>query len=207
MEAEWGEDAMDPLLPKAAVCDRHQDRPAGKLVAAGDGGGDCYLCEECFNAFVRGGPLPFLRHSPRIRRRGHLAATRRAPRRRVGAKSGENAEFLRSLFEHADISMVVIDETGKITAAAGPQGGVLGYTGEQRSGILDYVHPDDLSLAYSRLAEVTQEPEAQISLQIRARHSDGSIRLLAIQLTNRLADPVLRGLVIRSRDLTPRQVR
>src|ERR1700694_1992396 len=125
MEAEWGEDAMDPLLPKAAVCDRHQDRPAGKLVAAGDGGGDCYLCEECINAFLGGGPLPFIRHSPRIRRRGHIASTRRTPRRRVRTQSGSEADYLHALFAHADLSLVVIDESGKVMAATGPKGGVL----------------------------------------------------------------------------------
>jgi len=41
MNAPAGSDevATDPLLPQAAVCDRHQDRPA-RLVPATDGGGD-----------------------------------------------------------------------------------------------------------------------------------------------------------------------
>jgi PAS domain-containing protein len=204
VEAGSNADATDPLLPQAAVCDRHQDQPARRLVASGDGGGDCYLCEDCFRAFRAGGPLPFLRHSPRIRQRGPHEEPGRTPRRRARPKSVSEAEFLHALFAYADLSLVVIDESGKIIAAAGPRGGVLGHTETQRTGILDHVHPDDLSVAYARLAEVTQKPEAQATFQIRARHADGSTRLLAIQLTNRLSDPMLRGLVIRSRDLTPR---
>jgi PAS domain-containing protein len=193
--------ATDPLLPQAAVCDRHQDRPAQRLVPASDGAGDTYLCGECFAAFAAGGPLPFLRHSPRIRRR-RATARRRSIRRTAQEKTGSKAQFLRALFSHADISLVLIDETGKIITAVGPDGGVLGYSGRQRSGILDFVHPDDLSAAYAQLGEVTAKPGAQASVRIRATHADGSTRVLAVEITNRLEDPLLRGIVLRSRDVT-----
>jgi PAS domain-containing protein len=196
-------DATDPLLPRAAVCDRHQDRPAKKLVAAADGRGDCYLCGECFRAFGAGGPLPFLRHSPSIRRRPEVAVRRRVGRRRaLSGKPGAEARFLQALFAHADVSLVLVDEAGRIMAAAGPEGGVLGYAGRPRSGILDFVHPDDLSLAYARLAEVTEAPGEQNCFRIRAIHADGSTRQLEVTIVNRLDDPVLRGIVLRSRDLT-----
>jgi PAS domain-containing protein len=201
------EKGPDPLLPQVAVCDRHQDRPAHDLVVAPDGRGDCYLCGECFQAHLAGGQLPFLRHSPTIRRR----PTAHPPSRRRGAASKpargaaqaeEDAALLRSLFAHADVSLVLFDETGTILAAVGPDGGVLGHTGRPRSGILDHVHPDDLSLAYELLAEVGATPGKEVSFEIRAFHADGSIRTLAMLAVNRLDDPLLRGLVIRSRDVT-----
>ena len=51
---------LDPLLPQAAVCDRHLDRLARHLVEAPDGRGDSYLCPECFTAFASGRGLPVL---------------------------------------------------------------------------------------------------------------------------------------------------
>jgi PAS domain S-box-containing protein len=199
--ASFEEEAIDPLLPQAAVCDRHQDRPARRLVAAPDGAGDSYLCGECFAAFNAGGSLPFLRHSPRIRTR-QVTVRRRSLRRTAREKAGSKAQFLRALFAHADVSLALIDESGKIITAVGPDGGVLGYTGKQRSGILDFVHPDDLSSAYAQLEKVTRQPGGQATFQIRARHADGSTRLLAIEITNRLEDELLRGIVLRSRDVT-----
>jgi PAS domain-containing protein len=193
----------DPLLPRTAVCDRHQDRQAKKLVAAADGRGDCYLCLECFHDHGAGGPLPFLRHSPGIRRRAEIPVRRRVGRRRaISRKPGAEARFLQALFSHADISLVLIDDVGRIMAAAGPEGGVLGYVGRPRSGILDFVHPDDLSLAYSQLAEVSERPGQQATLRIRAIHADGSTRNLEVTVVNRLDDPLLRGIVLRSRDVT-----
>ena len=197
------ETITDSLLPRTAVCDRHQDQPAKNLVMAVDGRGDSYLCAECFHAFAAGGRLPFLRHSPGIRRRSEVVVRRRVGRRRaLSGKPGAEARFLQALFVHADISLVLIDEAGRILAAAGPEGGVLGYTGRPRSGILDFVHPDDLSLAYAQLAEVSERPGVQITLQIRAIHADGSTRKLEVMVANRLDDPVLRGIVLRSRDVT-----
>ena len=111
MRPSEDETATDPLLPRTAVCDRHQDRPAQKLVAAGDGRGDCYLCSDCLDAFNAGGPVPFLRHSPSIRRRADIPVRRRVGRRRaLSGKPGAEARFLQTLFAHADISLVLIDD-------------------------------------------------------------------------------------------------
>jgi hypothetical protein len=49
---------------------------------------------------------------------------------------------------------------------------------------------------------VTAKPGAQASVRIRATHADGSTRVLAVEITNRLEDPLLRGIVLRSRDVT-----
>ena len=197
------ETAADPLLPRTAVCDRHQDRPATSLVAATDGRGDCYLCGECFHAFGTGGPLPFLRHSPSIRHRTEIPVRRRVGRRRaLSGKPGAEARFLQALFAHADISLVLIDDVGQIMAAIGPEGGVLGYAGRPRSGILDFVHPDDLSLARAQLAEVRERPGEEATFRIRAIHADGSTRKLEVMVANLLDDPVLRGILLRSRDVT-----
>jgi hypothetical protein len=191
----------DPLLPQAAVCDRHLDRPALNLVPAPDGRGDSYLCPECFQAFIAGRGLPLLRHSPSIRRRRALGPNQRRRRRRAPEDAGLSSEdpvFLTRLFEFADVSVVLIDEEGKILAAVGPRRGVLGHV--DRAGILDLVHPEDLSLAYTKLAELLEHPGGDSEFQIRATPADGSVRTLDIHLFNRLDDPVLQGIVVRTRE-------
>src|SRR5438270_11724969 len=145
---------LDPLLPQAAVCDRHLDRLARHLVEAPDGRGDSYLCPECFTAFASGRGLPVLRHSPAIRQRRVLGPNQRRRRRRAPgtpADAPEDSAFLNRLFAFSDASVVLIDEGGKILAKVGPPGGILGYLDKARSGILDHIHPDDLSLAYAKL--------------------------------------------------------
>ena len=202
-EAREGEGrGADSLLPQAAVCDGHLERPAKHLVEAPDGRGDSYLCRECFHAFTSARVLPMLRHSPSIRRRRTLEPNQRRRRRRapVGDASNEDLALLTRLFAFADVSVVLIDEAGKILAAVGPPGGVLGYLDRVRTGILDHVHPEDLSIAYAKLAELVERPGGDASFRIRATHADGSARLLDIHFFNRLQDPVLQGIVVRTRE-------
>jgi hypothetical protein len=196
----------DSSLPEAAVCDEHQERPAGHLVAAPDGRGDSYLCEDCFRDYRQGRPLPLLRHSPAIRRRAATEPRRRKPASRWTRPSRgsgpleDDPAVLRALFGFAHESVALIDSRGAIRTAVGPPGGVLGHT--DRAGILQYVHPEDLSFAYDRLAEIAS-PGSEVSFEIRARHLDGSFRRLRIDAFNRLDDPVLGGLVVVSRLLEP----
>lgn len=173
------------------------------LVEAPDGRGDSYLCRECFRGFAKGRPLPVLRHSPSIRRRRALEPNERRRHSREGAvrrPAAGRVKRLESLFAFADVSVVLIDDTGKILAAVGPAGGVLGHLGRPRVGILDFIHPEDLSLAYAKLEEVLEEPGRDSSFRIRAMHSDGSVRTLEIHCFNRLDDPLLQGVVVRTRE-------
>jgi len=192
----------DPLLPEFAVCDRHFDRGAVHLVEAPDGRGDSYLCRECFRGLSAGRPLPVLRHSPSIRRRRALEPNQRRQTREPGRRrpATGRAKWLESLFAYADVSVVLIDGAGKILDAVGPPGGVLGQLDRPRAGILDFIHPDDLSLAYAKLAEVLEAPGRDFSFRIRALHADGSVRTLDIHCFNRLDDPVLQGVVVRTRE-------
>ena len=193
-------------LPEAAVCDRHQEVHADRLVEAPDGRGDCYLCERCHADYVAGrSPLPYLRHSPSIRRRAAVEIPRRrqptrrtARPKRPATPALEDPTFLHALFAHADESISLIDRAGFIIAALGPPGGVLGHV--DRGGIVEFVHPDDLSLAYAKIAETVETVDGEVSFRLRARHADGSLRTLEIHAFNRLEDPVLRGVVIRTRE-------
>ena len=192
-------------LPEAAVCDRHQDVRASRLVEAPDGRGDCYLCDNCYADHADGlAALPFLRHSPSIRRRLTVdVPRRRQPTRRTAWPKRtrvplESPAFLHALFAHADESISLIDRAGTILAAVGPPGGVLGHL--DRTGIVEFVHPEDLSMAYAKIAETVETPGAEVSFRLRARHADGSMRTLELRAFNRLHDPLFGGVVIRTRE-------
>jgi hypothetical protein len=192
-------------LPEAAVCDRHQDVRASRLVEAPDGRGDCYLCDTCYADHLAGlAALPYLRHSPSIRRRHAVDVPhRRQPIRRTvwPKRTGvplESPAFLHALFAHADESISLIDRAGTILAAVGPPGGVLGHL--DRTGIVEFVHPEDLSMAYAKIAETVETPGGEVSFRLRARHADGSMRTLELRAFNRLHDPLFGGVVIRTRE-------
>jgi PAS fold len=172
------------------------------LVAAPDLRGDSYLCVECFKSYLDGQPLPYVRHSPSIRSRPYKAPfLRKSPgkRKSVGPSArpkDDDPTLLQALSGFAHESVVLIDTKGAIQAVVGPVGGVLGHN--ERAGILQYVHPEDLSFAYAQLAQI-EAPGSWVEFQIRGKHADGSYRMLEIQAFNRLNDPTLEGLVIVSR--------
>jgi hypothetical protein len=172
------------------------------LVAAPDLRGDSYLCLECFKSYLDGQPLPYVRHSPSIRRRPYKAPiVRKSPSKpkRVRAEVRERNDdptLLQALSGFTHESVVLIDTKGAIQAVVGPAGGVLGH--HERAGILQYVHPDDLSFAYAQLARI-EAPGTMVEFQIRGKHADGDYRVLEIQAYNRIDDPMFEGLVIVSR--------
>jgi len=67
-----------------------------------------------------------------------------------------------------------------------------------------YMHVDDISLVQARLLILSQTPGAVDTLEIRIQHADGSWRTLEAIGVNRLDDPVIRGIIVNSRDITER---
>jgi len=94
--------------------------------------------------------------------------------------------LLQALSGFTHESVVLIDKKGAIQAVVGPAGGVLGHN--QRAGILQYVHPEDLSFAYAQLAQI-ETPGSWVEFQIRGMHADGDYRVLEIQAFNRIDEP------------------
>ena len=83
---------------------------------------------------------------------------------------------------------------------------LLGYREgfEADQGILALVHPDDLAAASGILAEVLAGKPASTPVALRVRAADGSWRFLETITEDLTDDPVVRGIVLRSTDVTER---
>jgi PAS domain S-box-containing protein len=84
---------------------------------------------------------------------------------------------------------------------------VLGYTPGEVVGTnsADYVHPDDLEMAFGKLQALLSKPGVYPeAVETRVRHKDGSWRHLEGMATNLLDDPAVEGLVFNQRDVTDR---
>jgi diguanylate cyclase (GGDEF)-like protein/PAS domain S-box-containing protein len=116
-------------------------------------------------------------------------------------------ERFRSLVQSsADVNMVVRVD-GQITYESAAVERVLGYRPEERVGkpFTDVIHPDDRAFAENLLVDVVRTARAQLSGELRARHADGSWRIVETVLTNLLDDAAVGGVVINYRDITVRK--
>lgn len=116
-------------------------------------------------------------------------------------------KWTEALFENSYDVTVVADLDGRVSFITPSVTRVLGYAVDEligRSGF-DFLYLDDLSNALATQAESLDDPEANPTLEVRARHKDGSIRWLELVLSNRFADPDIQGLVANIRDITRRK--
>ena len=83
----------------------------------------------------------------------------------------------------------------------------LGYPRKALEGriALEFVHPDDRNIvqaAFVRLSELGGSPH---EIEYRVRHADGTYRWFASTTANLLRDPLIRGVVVTSHDITIRK--
>ncbi len=70
--------------------------------------------------------------------------------------------------------------------------------------ILDFIHPEDRERAEADLQKVLANPATPVHVSGRFRHADGSYHYHEAIYTNLLHDPVVRGIIINSRDISER---
>jgi two-component system, cell cycle sensor histidine kinase and response regulator CckA len=83
---------------------------------------------------------------------------------------------------------------------------ILGYTVDELVGATspEFIHPDDAGIL-DELFTRTDGDERVVTQQFRARHKDGSWRLMEAVGLNLLADPDVNGMVVTARDVTARR--
>src|SRR5205823_4423914 len=67
---------------------------------------------------------------------------------------------------------------------------------------LDLIHPEDVAAVSGRRLELQDHPGALVVMEARYRHKDGSWRYGECSVSNRLADPSVRALVMNYREIT-----
>ena len=86
---------------------------------------------------------------------------------------------------------------------------VLLFTGSDPTELLagdieGFAHPHDVEPLAHCFATALERPDVAIALRMRCRHRDGGWHLLEGTFTNALADPDIRGVVLRASDVTDR---
>lgn len=138
--------------------------------------------------------------------------TRRAVQQEGGAPGREtpwegSKGFLRALIQSTSDIVVVLDAKGTVRYENSAAERVLGYRPEERIGTsaFDHVHADDLEKVREEFARTLAKPGINPPMRFRMRHADGSWRHIETVRNNLLDDPVIRGIVNVSRDVTERE--
>jgi PAS domain S-box-containing protein len=116
-------------------------------------------------------------------------------------------ELLHALLAHSgDVVMVIAeDSTLRYVSPSAPR--LFGFPLGSHLGsvLLDMVHPDDRDRAIAALAQRVETMGPRGPLELRVAHADGAWRDIEIMSSNRLEDPVVRGVVLNIRDITDRR--
>ena len=114
----------------------------------------------------------------------------------------------RSLIENSSDGISVIGSDGTIVYDSPSVATILGNDPSARVGTSAFasIHPDDLEAANVIFRDmVTGDLPGTVSLELRARHADGSWRYLEARVKNLLATPDVQGIVANFRDVTDRK--
>jgi PAS domain S-box-containing protein len=116
----------------------------------------------------------------------------------------ESEARFRTLTENAFDIVAIQDADGTIRYESPAIERVLGYTPDELVGTsaLELVHPDDLTAVVEAIAAGVQTAGAVTRMDFRARHKDGSWRVLEAVGKNLLDDPQIHAIVTTSRDVT-----
>jgi diguanylate cyclase (GGDEF)-like protein/PAS domain S-box-containing protein len=117
-------------------------------------------------------------------------------------------ERFRSLVRNSADVNVILGRDGTIAYESPAVERVLGYRAEDRIGrlALDMVHPEDRLRLRRLFLTVARRPNAEASVELRARHADGSWRAIDAVAKNLIDDPAVGGMVVNYRDITARKM-
>jgi PAS domain S-box-containing protein len=116
-------------------------------------------------------------------------------------------ERFRSLVRYASDIIVILDAEGIVLYESPAVERVLGFRPDERFGTdaFAHIHPDDLETVRSKFAELRDGPDLRLSVEYRMRDSSGVWRHFEAIATNLLDDPVIRGIVVNTRDISERR--
>lgn len=116
-------------------------------------------------------------------------------------------ERFRSLVQNASDGVIVLGEDLIVRYASPALARILGrdpLAAVDRAFATD-VHAEDRGKLEGRLVDVAAADGAQVAVEFRARHADGTWRTLEALVKNLLDDPAVAGLVVNYRDITDRK--
>lgn len=122
-------------------------------------------------------------------------------------------DFFRAVTEHATDLLMVLERRSDgrfaITWVSGSVGSILGMDVDTflAADDSDLIHPDDLETTRTVIQTFAAGPPGEsVALRYRLHHEEGRWLNVEAQLTNRLHDPRIRGIVYAVRDVTERRL-
>ena len=128
--------------------------------------------------------------------------------RRVSARAQSSSERrLIALTEHALDIITIAGADGRLQYVSGGIRNSLGYTSEERESnfLFEHIHPDDCEGLRAQYRQLVAGEIHGFTREYRIRHKDGSYRWLESRYASALANPLVGGVVINSRDVTERK--
>ena len=119
----------------------------------------------------------------------------------------EREARFRTVTENASDMILIIDAHAIIEYVSPAVTRILGYHPDElvgRAGV-EFVDPNDVSRALARFQQALDPNDTPSLVEFRARHKDGSTRLVEAIGSNQLDNPAVRGLVVTLRDITDRR--
>jgi len=128
--------------------------------------------------------------------------------RRANYRAQGNGERrLLALTEHAQDIITIAGADGRVKYVSAGMQNSLGYTSEERESnmVFDIAHPDDREELRAKYRQLVAGEIKSFSREFRTLHKDGSYRWLESRCVSALANPLISGVVINSRDITERK--
>jgi PAS domain S-box-containing protein len=128
-------------------------------------------------------------------------------RRANNRTQGSGDRRLLALTEHAQDIITIGGADGRVQYVSGGVQNSLGYTSEERESnfVFEFVHPDERDELLAKYQQLVTGEIKAFSREYRTRHKDGSYRWLESRCVSALANPLIGGVVINSRDITERK--
>ncbi len=116
-------------------------------------------------------------------------------------------EHFQALIENAFDTIIITDNYGKMRYVSPSIKQTLGYEPEEFIGklLFDFTHPEDMQKVIGIFTEGINTPGYTAPMELRAKHKDGSLRIIEGISTNLLDHPSVAGIVINFRDITERK--
>lgn len=113
----------------------------------------------------------------------------------------------RALVRNLSDAIVIVDAEGVRRYVSPASKSILGYEPEELVGrsAFEIMHPDDIDRVTVFLRELRAKPGQTAEIDLRARHRDGSWRILRCTCQNLLHEPAIAGVVVNTRDVTERR--
>jgi PAS domain S-box-containing protein len=100
----------------------------------------------------------------------------------------------------------VLDQTGMINYVSPSVQTILGYSIDDRleSSSFDLIHPDDRPQVLETFTSIVNEPLSTGTAEYRFKHKNGNWIHLESSARNHIGDPLIKGVVVHTRDITER---